>query len=105
MTLRIFLWSNFFGMPWTVVKVLRPLRSVRLVSEIDLKRDATSRPWTGDGARREYWDVRHTLNADMDVGFLGLFGLSCVLVGVGEGIYKKEGSVSEAVVDMTHMTG
>lgn len=26
------------------------------------------------------------LNADMDVGFLGLLGLSCVLVGVGEGI-------------------
>lgn len=28
MTLRIFLWSNFLGMPWTVVKVLRPLRSI-----------------------------------------------------------------------------
>ncbi len=27
MTLRIFFWSNFFGRPWTVVKVLRPLRS------------------------------------------------------------------------------
>jgi hypothetical protein len=26
-TLRIFFWSNFFGRPWTVVKVLRPLRS------------------------------------------------------------------------------
>lgn len=26
-TLRIFLWSNLLGMPWTVVKVLRPLRS------------------------------------------------------------------------------
>lgn len=26
------------------------------------------------------------LNTDMDVGFLGLFGLSCVLVGVGEGV-------------------
>jgi hypothetical protein len=29
MTFRIFFWSNFFGSPWTVVKVLRPLRSVR----------------------------------------------------------------------------
>jgi hypothetical protein len=28
MTLRIFFWSNFLGSPWTVVKVLRPLRSV-----------------------------------------------------------------------------
>ncbi len=28
MTLRIFFWSNFLGRPWTVVKVLRPLRSV-----------------------------------------------------------------------------
>jgi len=28
MTLRIFFWSNFFGSPWTVVKVLRPLRSI-----------------------------------------------------------------------------
>lgn len=27
-TLRIFFWSNFLGRPWTVVKVLRPLRSV-----------------------------------------------------------------------------
>lgn len=27
MTLRIFFWSNFFGRPWTVVRVLRPLRS------------------------------------------------------------------------------
>jgi hypothetical protein len=26
-TLRIFFWSNFLGRPWTVVKVLRPLRS------------------------------------------------------------------------------
>jgi hypothetical protein len=25
--LRIFFWSNFLGRPWTVVKVLRPLRS------------------------------------------------------------------------------
>ncbi len=32
------------------------------------------------------WEVSHTLNADMDVGFLCLLGLSCVLVGVGEGI-------------------
>lgn len=29
MTLRIFFWSNFLGSPWTVVKVLRPLRSVQ----------------------------------------------------------------------------
>jgi hypothetical protein len=28
MTLRIFFWSNFFGRPWTVVRVLRPLRSI-----------------------------------------------------------------------------
>ena len=28
MTLSIFFWSNFLGRPWTVVKVLRPLRSV-----------------------------------------------------------------------------
>jgi hypothetical protein len=27
-TLRIFFWSNFLGSPWTVVRVLRPLRSV-----------------------------------------------------------------------------
>jgi hypothetical protein len=27
MTLRIFFWSNFLGRPWTVVSVLRPLRS------------------------------------------------------------------------------
>jgi len=33
-TLRIFLWSNFFGIPWTVVKVLRPLRSMSNVSQI-----------------------------------------------------------------------
>ena len=26
-TFRIFLASNFLGIPWTVVKVLRPLRS------------------------------------------------------------------------------
>ncbi len=30
MTLRIFFWSNFLGRPWTVVNVLRPLRSVSL---------------------------------------------------------------------------
>jgi len=28
MTLRIFFWSNFLGKPWTVVRVLRPLRSI-----------------------------------------------------------------------------
>lgn len=28
MTLRIFFWSNFLGRPWTVVRVLRPLRSM-----------------------------------------------------------------------------
>jgi hypothetical protein len=42
MTLRIFLWSNFAGMPWTVVKVFRPLRSaimsaMLLISRIDRK--------------------------------------------------------------------
>lgn len=31
MTLRIFFWSNFFGRPWTVVRVLRPFRSVQSV--------------------------------------------------------------------------
>lgn len=30
-TLRIFFWSNFFGRPWTVVRVLRPLRSAKLM--------------------------------------------------------------------------
>lgn len=28
MTFKIFFWSNFLGSPWTVVRVLRPLRSV-----------------------------------------------------------------------------
>lgn len=32
MTFRIFFWSNFLGSPCTVVKVLRPLRSVDRVS-------------------------------------------------------------------------
>lgn len=32
MTLRIFFWSNFLGRPWTVVRVLRPLRSAKEVS-------------------------------------------------------------------------
>lgn len=32
MTLRIFFWSNFLGSPWTVVNVLRPLRSGKGVS-------------------------------------------------------------------------
>lgn len=51
MTLRIFLWSNFLGMPWTVVKVLRPLRSAMHVSKIRGWRSDDS-AHTVDGARR-----------------------------------------------------
>lgn len=59
MTLRIFLWSNFLGMPWTVVKVLRPLRSVRRVNETDFRCDVGSQRRTRDGARHRGWDVTY----------------------------------------------
>lgn len=89
MTFRIFLWSNLLGMPCTVVKVLRPLRS----GGFQLAPNAAALP-----RRAETWragkpgkkapgaeDFEHTLDANVDV-LLGLDGLSRVLVGFGEGV-------------------
>jgi hypothetical protein len=91
MTLRIFFWSNFLGRPWTVVRVLRPLRSVgedksaRLSRIRGVRRGvvcAAQRP-SGQGIREN----KRTLNTNVYV-ILRLLGLSCVFVGFGEGVYR-----------------
>jgi hypothetical protein len=77
MTLRIFFWSNFFGRPWTVVNVLRPLRSA---GDVALERSKRmGRPTKTDAG------LRRTLDPNMDV-ILGLPGFPSVFVGFGEGV-------------------
>lgn len=39
MTFRIFFWSNFLGRPCTVVRVLRPLRSARVLASTTAMRE------------------------------------------------------------------
>lgn len=79
MTLRIFFWSNFLGKPWTVVNVLRPLRSVRHVSV---------RPGQGARLRKKPVHVKHTLDTDVDV-VLRLLGFTCIFIGFGEGVSRQ----------------
>lgn len=71
-------------MPCTVVKVLRPLRSVArlLVSGSSNVAVRSRRKSVGHAI----WSVlQRTLNTDMYV-FLGLSGLSRLFVGFGEGV-------------------
>ena len=74
MTLRIFFWSNFLGRPWTVVKVLRPLRSGYENHKFQNKKLTCSS------------NKRLTLDPYMDV-ILRLICLPCLFV-VGEGVYE-----------------
>jgi hypothetical protein len=91
MTLRIFFWSNFFGRPWTVVSVLRPLRSTRVVELAQAYRTGWrwSHGWRGETNANikislcEVARAKLTLNTDMDV-VLGLLCFSCIFIGFGE---------------------
>lgn len=98
-TLRIFFWSNFFGRPCTVVRVLRPLRSVKsrsvfqsvelqvfiLSQEISREQKNACDDRSGDAAK----SVIRTLNAYVDI-VLCLLGFSGVFVGFGEGVCESK---------------
>lgn len=86
MTLRIFFWSNFLGRPWTVVKVLRPLRSVGgSASQHAAYLNHAFASDAGLVRNRKRSKGKLTLNTDVYV-ILRLLRLTSIFVGFGEGV-------------------